>query len=455
MATRKAWWVAVALLFVVACGARADDIDDYVTLQMQRQHVPGLTLGVLQQGRVVRVKGYGMADVERQVRATPDTVYEIGSITKQFTAVALMLLVERGSAGLDDPLGQYLDDIPTHWKPVTLRQLLTHTSGVPDYEAVMGYDSYRNLMKPQDVYAYVAAKPLDFAPGSKWNYSNTGYFLLTQVIEKLGGEPYATFVSRNVLAPAGMTHTRDSSPTDLIQNRAAGYEFTDKLRNRDAIQPSATGGAGMLVATAGDMLRWSQFVARRALLKAASWDQIVTEAKLSDGTGTGYGFGWFTNPMHGHRSLNHSGGTAGFTANLLLLPDDALTIVVLANSGSANPNSITDHIARDLVPALRYTAIQDSRPEISARVLEFYRHRADAEPWLEPFTPEFAAQVRTYWSYGVEGARERGPPAGIELVEKANEKSLCYRVRFAHETRIVALTLDQAGKITDMNATEE
>jgi D-alanyl-D-alanine carboxypeptidase len=450
----KSWWVAVSLLFAVA-NAHADDIDDYVTLQMQRQHVPGLTLGVMQQGRVVRIKGYGMADVERQVRASPDTVYEIGSITKQFTAVALMLLVERGAAGLDSPLGEYLGDIPTHWKPVTLRQLLTHTSGVPDYEEVMGYDSYRNILKPQDVYAYVATKPLDFTPGTKWNYSNTGYFLLSQVIEKLSSESYATFVSRNVLEPAGMKHSRDSSPVELIPNRAAGYEFTDKLRNRDAIQPSATGGAGMLVATVGDMLRWSEVVARRGLLKAESWDQIVTEAKLNDGTGAGYGFGWFTDPMHGHRSLNHSGGTAGFTANLLLLPDDALTIVVLANSGSANPNSITDHIARELVPALRYTTIQDSRPEIGARVLEFYRHRADGEPWLEPFTPELAAQVRTYWSYGVEGARERGPPTGIELVEKSSEKSLCYRVRYAHQTRIVALTLDQAGKITAMNATEE
>ena len=261
-----------ALCLLVSLEARADDIDRYVQSQLKRQHIPGLSLAVIQKGRIVKLRGYGFADLERKVPVTPATVFEIGSITKQFTAAAMMLLVEQNKIGLDDPIERYLTGIPEDWKPVTIRQLLTHTSGIADYEEIMGYGAYRNPMTATEVIALAAGKPLDFAPGTKWNYSNTGYFLLTLIIEKVSAEPYSQFVRSHVLDPAGMNHTRSSDPFEIIPNRSAGYAYANgRLANRDAIQPTATGGAGMLVSTTGDLAKWDAALARQAILTNESY----------------------------------------------------------------------------------------------------------------------------------------------------------------------------------------
>ncbi|MGH8241309.1 MAG: serine hydrolase domain-containing protein, partial [Steroidobacteraceae bacterium] len=373
---------------------------------------------------------YGLADVERKVPATADTVYEIGSITKQFTSMAVLLLVERGRLGLADPIGKSLPGIPEAWRACTIRQLLSHTSGIPDYEEVMGYDEYRNPMAPDQVFAFVASRPLDFEPGTRWKYSNTGYYVLTLLIEKLGGESYTSFVTSNILTPAGMSHTRSSEPTEVIANRASGYVYREGFRNRDAIQPTATGGAGLLVSTVGDMVRWASFLSKRSLLKPESYAEMLADTHLRDGSTTGYGFGWFVAPMRNHPSLSHSGETPGFTANFLSLPDDRVTIVVLQNSGSANPFNVTDHLARVLVPALRYAAITDRRPEVAALVRDFYAHRTDPEPRVASLSATLAAQVTQYWPDNLNYYRELGTPAAVELVEQLTERSFHYRVRY-------------------------
>ena len=451
--SRNFLWAAA--FFCLSTGVRADDVDRYVQAQMQREHIPGLSLAIVRNGRIEKLRGYGFADVERKVPATADTVYEIGSITKQFTSMAVMLLVERGRLGLDDPIGKFLTRIPEAWRARTIRQILSHTSGIPDYEEVMGYDQYRNPMTPEQVFALVASRPLDFDPGTRWKYSNTGYYLLTLLIEKLSGESYTSFVSRNILAPAGMSLTRSSEPSDVIANRAAGYVYAAGLRNRDAIQPSATGGAGMLVSTVGDMVRWASFIAKRALLKPESYAAMFADVRLGDGTATGYGFGWFVAPMRNRPSLSHSGETPGFTANFLHLPDDGVTIIALQNSGNANPFNLTDHLARVLVPALRYTVISDPRPEVAALVRDFYAHRIDPEPHVAALSAELAAQVTPYWSSNVDYYRALGTPTAVELVEQRGERSFRYRVRYRELSRLVAISLDETGKIGDMSGSEE
>ena len=170
--------------------SHADPIDDYIELQMRRQQVPGLSLAVVQDGRVVKLQGYGFADLELQVPVTPDTVFEIGSITKQFVAAAVMTLVEQGKINLDEPASRYLSDLPPAWHEVTVLQLLTHTSGIPDFEEILGYGAYRTPTTAPQLIAVAAAKPMDFPPGAQWHYSNTGYYLLGLIIEKVSGMPY-------------------------------------------------------------------------------------------------------------------------------------------------------------------------------------------------------------------------------------------------------------------------
>jgi CubicO group peptidase (beta-lactamase class C family) len=335
--------------------ARADEVDDYVQAQMRTQHVPGLALAVIQNGQVVKEKGYGLADVERSVPVTPDTVFELGSITKQFTATAIMMLVEQDNIRLDDPLARFLTGLPDDWRGVTIRQLLSHTSGVPDFEAIMGYGGYRNVMSPAEIIALAAGKGIDFPPGTHWNYSNTGYYLLTMLLEKVSGETYAHFVQAHILTPLGMTHTRSSEPTAIIPNRSAGYAYENgRLENRDPMQPTASGGAGMLVSTVGDLVKWDASLSAQTLLRKSSYEQMWTDTVLTDGTLSGYGFGWFVSSMHGHRSQEHSGGTAGFTTDIRRLPEDHLTVIVLTNcyQETADPAALASHIAQIYVPGL-------------------------------------------------------------------------------------------------------
>jgi CubicO group peptidase (beta-lactamase class C family) len=447
------------LACLLAFGARADQIDRYVETQLQRQHIPGLSLVIIRDGHVAKMRGYGFADLELKVPATPDTVLEIGSITKQFTAMAIMLLVEQGGIDLSDPAGKYLPQLPDAWKAVTIRQLLTHTSGIPDYEEIMGYDGYRNPMAAEQVIALAASKPMDFQPGTKWSYSNTGYFLLTLILEKVSGQPYASFVKQRILEPAGMTHTRSSEPVDVIPDRASGYVFEKgHMENRDPMQPTATGGAGMLVSTVKDLAKWNTVLDRQSILAQTSYAQMWADAPLADGSSSGYGFGWFVSPMREHRSQNHSGGTAGFSSNILRLPDDRVTVIVLTNTGSANAVSITNHIARVLVPSLAYAPIREQDPQVAQMVMDFYTHRLDPEVYDKPLSAELAAKVRPYWAANHEYFQALGPPLTIEPVERSVEgttRVYRYRVRYADTSRLVLVTLDANSLITNMQAEEE
>jgi D-alanyl-D-alanine carboxypeptidase len=447
------------LCLLVSVEARADDIDRYVQSQLKRQHIPGLSLAVIQKGRIVKLRGYGFADLERNVPVTPATVFEIGSITKQFTAFAMMLLVEQEKIGLDVSIDQYLAEIPEVWKPVTIRQLLTHTSGIADYEEIMGYGAYRNPMTATQVISLAAGKPLDFAPGTKWNYSNTGYFLLTLIVEKVSAEPYSQFVRRHVLEAVGMNHTRSSDPFEIIRNRSAGYAYANgRLENRDPIQPTATGGAGMLVSTVGDLAKWDAALTRQAILTNESYVQVWNNAPLSSGLPSGYGLGWFVSPMRDHRSQSHSGGTAGFSSNILRLPDDQLTVIVLTNSYNANPVSIANHIARVFIPGLAYAPIPPRDPEIGNLVMNYYVHRADPEVYEEPLSAEFSAKMRNYWRENLDYYKSLGPPQAAVLVERREVgpgRQYRYRVRYAEVSRLVLVTIDASGKIADLETEEE
>ncbi len=322
--------LTVPVLFTL-CSARADRVDDYLKGEMDRRQIPGLALTVLKNGKAAKTAAYGLANLELRVPATPGTVFEIGSITKQFTAAGILLLVQDGKLSLDDRIGQYLPGTPPAWGDITVRHLLTHTSGLKSYTGLDGFELRRHLTQAQFI-AAIGACPLEFQPGDSWKYCNTGFNLLGFIIENVSGQSYWDFLFQRVFRPLGMNATTNRLPATIIANRASGYEQTNHiLMNRD-YDLTDVFSAGALVSTVDDLARWNAALDGDTLLQAVSKAQMWTATKLNNGKPTKYGFGWFIEEVNGHKNIGHSGSTSGFSASIQRFPDDKLAVVVLTNT---------------------------------------------------------------------------------------------------------------------------
>ncbi|MCI0621806.1 MAG: beta-lactamase family protein [Acidobacteria bacterium] len=235
--TRKA--LIAIVLFLAATGvARADKTDDFIKAQMQEQNIPGLSLAVIKDGQIVKAEGYGLANIKLKMPARPETVYKIASVSKQFIATGIMLLVQEGQLGLDDPISEYLEGTPATWKEITIRHLLTHTSGI--VREAPGFSS-RKIQSDADVIKTAYSRPLRFAPGEKWEYCNVGYFALAGVIRKVSGQPWTEYLSEKVFKPSGMNTTYPTDTKVALPHRARGYVDNDKLRDAPewlALRPS-------------------------------------------------------------------------------------------------------------------------------------------------------------------------------------------------------------------------
>lgn len=344
----------LVLLCFAFVPARADKVDDYVQAQMQARRIPGLSLAVVRDGKIVKAQSYGLASVELNAPATKESVFEIGSITKQFTVAAIMLLVEGGKVGLDDKINTYLTDLrpPQSWSAVTVRNLLTHTSGIKTYTGLSGFEFSKHLKHEEFVKA-LSAFPLDFQPGEKWSYSNSGYNLLGFIIEKASGKRYWEFMRERIFQPLGMNATRDRDPVPVISNRAAGYEWkNNSWENRDADLTDVF-SAGAIVSTVPDLAKWNAALDTERVLKRSSLDQIWTPMRLNDGKIYPYGFGWDIDAVTGHHIISHGGQTAGFSASIARYTDDKLTVIVLCNLGDIGvAGKVRQGIAKLYVPSL-------------------------------------------------------------------------------------------------------
>ncbi len=334
----------------------ADDLtvmDERIQAEMAANNIPGVLIGVASRGRLVHVQSYGMANVELRVPVSDSTVFEIGSISKQFIATAIMLLVEEGGVGLDDGIHEYLHDLPGEWLGVTVRQLLTHTSGIPDYEEIQTYEAYRFRFTPEQIIRVAHSRPMDFEPGTGWYYSNTGYFLLSLIVERIEGRPLSQVLRSRIFEPLGMNQTRLADPEDIILHRASGY-WVDRmgieLMNRDATQTSSTLGAGGLVSSVHDMAKWDEALNGDRILSDESRSAMWTPVVLPNGDDTGYGFGWNVGQYRGYRSVGHSGQVAGFTANFRRLPDQELAIIVFTNRYRVSSWRIGEIVADTFLP---------------------------------------------------------------------------------------------------------
>ncbi|HEX3157426.1 MAG TPA: serine hydrolase domain-containing protein, partial [Gemmatimonadaceae bacterium] len=307
-----------------------------------------MSVAVVRGRDTVVSKGYGLADVENDVPATPGTVYRIGSITKQFTAAAVMQLVEEGKLSLDDSIGATLTTLPAAWRSVSLRQLLNHTSGIPSYtNAGPRWLSKMRLDLPHDsLLAIVAGDTMDFRPGTSWRYNNTGYYLLGMLIERVSGQPYDAYLQARQFAPLGLKGTMYCHTAPIIKHRAHGYQVGAgrKLVNADPLSMGQPFAAGSLCSTVGDLVAWQRALADGRVVSAASYRAMTTPEGAA--VARGYGYGLASDTLAGHRRVQHGGGINGFNAMLAYYPDDTLSVVVLGNTNGPWVDRVADNIGR-------------------------------------------------------------------------------------------------------------
>jgi CubicO group peptidase (beta-lactamase class C family) len=345
---RRSHILALILFLAAAVSARADKIDDYVKAEMQKQHVPGISLAVIKEGKIIKVEGYGLANVELNVPVRPETVFKIGSISKQLIAAGILTLLQDDKISLDDKISKFLEGTPDTWKDITVRHLLTHTSGI--VREAPGFDPLK-IQNDADVIKTAYPLPLRFAPGEKWEYCNVGYFSLAEIIRKVSGKPWEEYLRERIFLPLEMNSTRTTNMTVLVPGRANGYGFRDGKYENSAIY-FALRPSGAFLSTVLDLAKWDAALYTDRVFKPSTREQMWTAVKLNNGTTHNYGFGWELDTVGGHKLVHHGGSLPGFRSELARFPDDKLTIVVLANSNSAEPDNIALGVANLYIPGL-------------------------------------------------------------------------------------------------------
>jgi len=372
-AARISLWAAV--LAACTCGSfaqnrdlappldpqRLKSIDSFIATEMARGKVPGLALGIYSRGRILLAKGYGQANLELGVAVKPETIFQSGSVGKQFVSAALMMLVEEGKLSLEDSITKYFRAAPAAWRPILIKNLLSHTSGLAEYESEertgpKGPFYLRLDFTEEELVKKIEALPIEAAPGEKWDYRNTNYLLLGVIIHKITGKPYYEFLQERIFKPLGMTSTRLISERDIIPNRAAGYEMDHgQLKNQDWVSPTFNSTAdGALYFNVLDLAKWDGALYGTQLLKQSSLDRIWTVHPMNDGkpNPAGYGFGWDIGKQNGHKRIEHGGEWQGFTCNISRYPDDNLTVAVLTNLADADADVLAQTTAGLADPAL-------------------------------------------------------------------------------------------------------
>ncbi len=350
---------------------RLDALDSFVADEMARQRIPGCGIALLHRGEPVKVRGYGLANLEHDVAATSATIFQSGSMGKQFTAALVMLLVEDGRLRLDESIATYLPTTPAALRAITIRHLLNHTSGLADY-TTESFD-YRRDRTEDELLGLAFAQPLEFAAGARWSYSNTGYVILGILAGKVGGRFYGDQLRDRIFAPAGMKTAQIIDEAGIVPHRADGYQLDGEvMKHHDWVAPTInTTADGALYYSIDDLVAWNQVLRSGAILRPESWDQVYAPARLNSGKTFPYAAGWFVAPINGHRVFRHGGAWQGFRTDLLRYPDDDVTVIALCNLATAEPERLTDGLAALLDPSLAAPAlapIPDRDPAITARL---------------------------------------------------------------------------------------
>lgn len=359
---------ALVLAFVPAVQLSPAAFSAKVERLMAGSGAPGAALEVVREGEVIFRQAWGLADVERGTPYTPALAFEIGSVSKQFTAACLLRLAEAGKLTLADPLGKHLADLPEAWRSIRIADVMHHLSGIPDYEAIAGYDYYNEPHRPEEVLAVAATHAPDFAPGTRFHYSNTGYYLLSLVVERVSGQPFGTYLHEQLFEPLGMGSTRAGSDAPVA--RATGHRVREG--KQIAVPPIAwtsTYGAGGIVSTFADLGRWDAALDGEQIASRAWLSKLWEPGKTTDGATVNYGAGWFLERIRGVEAQSHSGGTNGFCCYYLRFPGEHLTVFVQTNSYSSDPGAVAMAAAVHFHPALNYAFLplaEDEEPDRTA-----------------------------------------------------------------------------------------
>ncbi|MCP1381016.1 serine hydrolase [Runella salmonicolor] len=307
----------------------------------------GATVLVAQKGKIIYQKAFGQANLELNVPMQPSMVFRIGSITKQFTAVAILQLMEQGKLSLEDEITKFIPDYPTHGHKITVEHLLTHTSGIKSYTDMKEFgDVIQKDMKPEELINFFKNQPMDFAPGTQWHYNNSGFFLLGYIIEKVSGKTYPDYVEQVFFKPLGMTHSYYGNDAKLIPNRAAGYERgKDGIQNASPMSMTLPYAAGSIQSTVEDLWKWHQAVHAYQLVRKETLEKAFTPYKLANGKPTNYGYGWFLGDIQGSATIEHGGGINGFLTSSIYLPKEDVFVAVFSNSTAKSPDNVAAKLA--------------------------------------------------------------------------------------------------------------
>jgi CubicO group peptidase (beta-lactamase class C family) len=323
-------------------------VEEFIGIKMTEQHIPGLSIAVIRDRKILKMQGYGVADIATGTPATAETVYKIASVSKQFIASAIMLLHQEGKINLDAPVNSFCDSFPPLWKQITIRHLLTHTSGlvrdIPGYSPVKVRSNTEAIRQLFNV-------PLQFVPGEKYQYSNAGYCILAEIVQRLSGMPWDDFIRDHIFIPAGMSQTRTTTEAEIIPFRANGYKPTatgfEKVGPQLVVRPS-----GAFLSSVIDLARWDSVLYTKSILTNESKQLMWTPVTLNNGKTYSYGFGWTLGSIRGHQRVMHNGSLPGFKSGFLRYPKDHLTVIVLTNSTDAVPLDIALKIAGFYMPVL-------------------------------------------------------------------------------------------------------
>jgi CubicO group peptidase (beta-lactamase class C family) len=442
----------------LAQNGATNQIDEYVQAELTRQRIPGVSLAIVKNGEVVYAKGYGFANLEHKVAVKPETIFQSGSVGKQFTATAVMMLVEEGKVGLDEKISKYLGPVPEAWANITVRQLLTHTSGLtdypPDFDFRRDYTEDELLKRAQDI------TPA-FKPGEKWQYSNLAYVTLGILIHKVSGKFYGDFLQERVFKPLGMTSTRIISEPDIILNRAAGYRIVqNEIKNQNWVSPSLnTTADGALYFSVLDVAKWDAALYGERLLKKASLEQMWTPVRLNNNKTYDYGFGWGFARVNGHRIIEHGGAWQGFTSFIARYVDDRLTVIVLDNLAGGNAGKIAHNVAALYNPELARKPIEDKEPAVTMFAKELLMKLTDGTADQNQFAPELRAELFPARAERLSRLlKSLGPLKSFELVERSSkdeERIYLYQVVFQNGKRLLRMMLSQDQKLTGINLVDE
>jgi len=381
----------------MAAVAAADKVDDYVNAVMTAQKVPAVVIGIVKDGKLIREQAYGKVDIELDVPAATGDAYEIGSMTKQFTAAATLMLVEEGKVGLDDPVAKYVDGCPDSWKSIKIRNLLNQTSGLQDYAFVPNLGIVAEFDRSTFMTS-MAKLPLDFEPGVTWAYSNTNYALLGWVIEKASGKPYPDFVTERIFKPAGMEHTFFGDDTTIRPRRAHGYMVWQGNLIRAKVGAGSIASDGSINSTVEDLAKWDAVLRDHKLLKPESYALLWQPAPLNSGRSRPYGMGWFLADPSMPPYVGHGGNSSGYSAGIARYTEKGLTVIMLSNLYPVSGEQFCQRIAEIVDPSVK-PVLPDAKPDPDAKrttkVKEAMLTYAEGKQDASVLEPEVIAPMKT------------------------------------------------------------